>query len=193
MEPESVCIIDVIPKSWIHVQTVWNDSVNDQDLHVVWWSNPAHNRDMFDVNDCYYANPLPHWFGTFPEDPRLDIDDTYGYGPENFNIDRPTPGTYRVYMNYAGNHYDYYTTPWTTDTVRIYLRGQLAAQYSRSLHYDFAQIWAIADIVWQDDDNYFVRPLPSDNPSDPLNVGYLCDVYYDYWDDWWATTCPTSP
>ncbi|MBI5510248.1 MAG: hypothetical protein HY903_15940 [Deltaproteobacteria bacterium] len=192
----SRCTIVATPTSFVHVQLVWDDGVNDQDLHVVWWSAPGGNRRLFEDHDCYYANPLPAWYGSFAENPRLDIDDTFGHGPESFNIDRPAPGTYRVYVNYAGNHFAYFDTPRTTETVRIYLGGQLAGEYRRELGYGgdsdaVSDIWAVADIVWEGDGSHFVTPLQSDVPSDPQIVGYLCSVTWD--GGWWGSTCPTAP
>jgi hypothetical protein len=195
--PDSYCTIDVVPKSFVHVQLVWNNGVNDQDLHVVWWDRPGGDRKLFREDDCYYANPLPSWFGSFTNNPRLDIDDTYGYGPENFNIDRPVPGTYRVYVNYAGNHYNVYDTPPTVETVRIYLKGVLAGEFRRELlyngsTYEVSDIWAIADIEWRSDSDYVVKPLPSDEPAIGL-VGYLCSIIYDGFSGWWDSNCPTNP
>ena len=50
--------------------------------------------------DCYYVNCIgrgPDWGGPGAEDnPRLDIDNTSGFGPENINIEEPEPGVYRI-------------------------------------------------------------------------------------------------
>jgi hypothetical protein len=38
--------------------------------------------------------------GAAETDPRLDLDDVEGWGPENINIRRPNPGTYRIAVHY---------------------------------------------------------------------------------------------
>jgi hypothetical protein len=78
--------------------------------------------------------------------PRLDIDDTNGLGPENTNIDAPAPGRYRVYVHYYG-----LTTP-TSDpteaTVRLYLDGVQRGEFRRVLERN--DLWRVAEIEWFD-------------------------------------------
>lgn len=52
--------------------------------------------------DCAYANRAPEW-GTVGrvDDPRLDVDDVRGDGPEIVSIDGPEDGTYRVVAHYC--------------------------------------------------------------------------------------------
>jgi hypothetical protein len=86
----------------LRVEMFWDvGGSTDMDLHLL---NPDATRWTSD-NDCYYGNcntnrsgvPILDWYGPDDEDdPRLDIDDTTGFGPENINITRPEPGTYRV-------------------------------------------------------------------------------------------------
>jgi hypothetical protein len=100
----------------IRVEVSWNTDLSDVDTHFLrmaggtpWFASPM---------DCYYANRTPSWdaAGT-ADDPRLDIDDVNGFGPENINIDSPVVGsTYRVGVHYYSSH----GAPTTTVTVRIY-------------------------------------------------------------------------
>ncbi len=190
--PEARCTLEARPRSAVHVQLVWDQHAIDMDLHGVWWSRPFGDRRLFGDDDCYYNNPLPDWFASFAENPRLDIDDTYGYGPENLNIDLPAPGVYRLYVNYAGNHFDYGDHPPTGSTLRVYLGGALAGDFTREVR-AHADVWAVADVVWESPTSYHLAPLPGDDPSDPTAVGYICSTYFDWQTGWWATTCPTSP
>lgn len=52
--------------------------------------------------DCAYANRAPEW-GTVGrvDDPRLDVDDVRGDGPEIVSIDDPEDGSYRVVAHYC--------------------------------------------------------------------------------------------
>jgi hypothetical protein len=98
----------------LRIEMFWNTPRTDMDLHLL---NPT-ATEWFNPNDCYYANcrrGLAWPPGGTTDDPSLDIDDTDGFGPENINIEEPTPGTYRV-----GVH------AFTGDagvTVRIYCGG----------------------------------------------------------------------
>lgn len=77
---------------------------SDVDVHLL---RPG-NETWFDPNgDCYWDNCNAmqgyrlNWGGPGrDDDPRLDIDDVEGFGPENINIDEPVPGTYRVGVDF---------------------------------------------------------------------------------------------
>ena len=126
------------PKS-IHVQLVWNTPADpnqtdmtgtDLDLHLLhedaqgeWGALPY---------DCFSLNAKPSWGdpASTEDDPRLDMDDTNGAGPENINIDRPEPGhTYHVGVNY----YDDHGFGASLATIRVYVRGELLASWENVL------------------------------------------------------------
>ncbi len=164
--PESHVSFDAVPSDRMHIQLVWDDSVNDQDLHLTF----ASVKDVVcdDLYDCHWRNcepddgsDRPIWFNTDPAgvgpNPSLDIDDTNGLGPENINIDEPEPGTYRIYVHY----YPSWESNPTRETVRIFLNGIQRAEYRRTLT-ETTQIWAVADIVWMPDGTAYVTPYPSD-------------------------------
>ncbi|MCB9545076.1 MAG: hypothetical protein H6706_04200 [Myxococcales bacterium] len=85
------------------------------------------------------------------DDPRLDLDDVEGNGPENINIQAPRAGTYRL-----GVHY------WEDDgfgassvTVRIFCGGELAREFEPLVMQPggdnggpTTEFWEVADIVW---------------------------------------------
>ena len=116
----------------IRVEVLWNTDLSDVDTHLLrmaggtgWFNTP---------NDCYYANRTPGWdvAGT-ADDPRLDIDDVNGLGPENINVDAPVmSSTYRVGIHYYSAH----GAGPTSVTVRIYcgdISSTPVATYSRTL------------------------------------------------------------
>ena len=144
----------------IRVEVTWN-TATDIDTHLLrraggtgWFNSP---------NDCYYSNRTPLWdaAGT-ADDPRLDIDDTNGYGPENINIDVPVTGsTYRV-----GIHY-YSGTPATSVVVKIYC-GDIATMpvqtYTRTLNVGSSgsesnDFWRVADVLWNGGDSCTVNTI----------------------------------
>ncbi len=160
---ESLVTFDVIPGDKVHIQLVWDDPTNDQDLHLTRVSN---DQLCSSTNDCYFgsctSSSSPIWApGDIAGDggnPSLDIDDTNGLGPENINIDDPLPNTYRVYVHYWSDHAGGGAA--TMNTVRIYLNGVQRAEFKRSL--TEYQVWAVADITWNADGTGTVTPYPSD-------------------------------
>ncbi len=77
-----------------HARISWDKNDTDVDLHFS-WSGGA---------ECYYSNKTPTW-GTAATSPRLDVDNTHGYGPENITIGGlPGAGTYRVFVRYYSDH-----------------------------------------------------------------------------------------
>ncbi len=163
---------DAVPKSAMHVQLVWDDLYNDQDVHLVNLDQEPLGRVCNDLWDCHYRNcklgaplgPL-NWDGTadLDPDPRLDRDDMDGAGPENINIDIPLPGDYRLYVHFYSNPFG--EVPPTRNTVRVYLNGFQAAEYRRTL-FDVKDVWAVADIRWEVGGTGFVTSYPSDSPPE---------------------------
>ncbi len=100
----------------LRIEMFWNTDGTDMDVHL---ANPTATR-WFSDDDCYYANCHDpgslNWGapGT-ADDPRLDIDDVNGFGPENINIDDPSTGVYTVGVHAFSGRGDV--------TVRIYCGG----------------------------------------------------------------------
>ena len=110
---EVSCLVRLfaVPSEGLRIEISWNgppdrscDLVRapcdptDVDLHLV-----RETGRFFDLDDdCHWQNcqadgrALPWGAPGAVDDPRLDIDDQEGFGPENINIDGPVPGTYRV-------------------------------------------------------------------------------------------------
>jgi len=179
--PESHVEFDVIPGSRVHIQLVWDDALNDQDLHLVYKDKDDRVCNM--PWDCFYDNRTPIWFAGLPSadgpNPSLDIDDMYGLGPENINIDDPLPGTYRIYVHYFGNHASAATTP-TRNTVRIYLNGFQAGEFRRTLN-SFDQVWAVGDITWADGAGTFTA-YPSNAAGEIGSVATMNSCVQPGWD-----------
>jgi len=157
---------DVTPGDSIHVQLTWDDPGNDQDLHLVKIDGAPEAHFCHDSYDCFFGEKKPIWFtqdaAGIGANPILDIDDTNGIGPENINIDEPEAATYRVYVHYFSDWGSYSGTTPTTNTVRIYLNGLLVGEYTRVLPNKDA-VWAVADIVWDENGLGTQSPYPSDS------------------------------
>ena len=116
---ECVTVVHAVPREGLRVELSWDPpgrscptnagaacDDSDVDLHLlrggassIWGSGG--NRSE---SDCYFANctagGLRWGDATTDDDPRLDIDDVTGHGPENINILRPSAAYYRVGVHY---------------------------------------------------------------------------------------------
>jgi hypothetical protein len=80
--------------------------------------------------DCAFANRSPEWGAVGrADDPRLDIDDVRGDGPEVVSLNAPPDGTYRVVVHYCLDRID---EP-TLATVQIFEEGELLASTAPQL------------------------------------------------------------
>lgn len=133
-----------VPWNAIHVELAWDIDVSDVDLHFV---DQTSGGTFYQAPwDCYYGNTQPNWGSASDstDNPRLDIDDVDGYGPENINLDKPIDGhTYRVYVHYFS---DDGLGP-TNATVRIYLNGTLQYEGIKLLSAT-DKVWDVATVEW---------------------------------------------
>lgn len=111
---QASCVIPVLAVSdqGLRIEVSW-DTATDMDTHLL---RPAGVAWQENNDDCYFANRNPDWGGPGVDDnPRLDIDDTDGFGPENINIDVPEDGVFRAgILAYSGS---------ANVTMRIYCGG----------------------------------------------------------------------
>ena len=134
--------------------------------------------DTYDEDECreqiarYNANPdMPPpaqvmWSPPLDtDDPRLDLDDVEGAGPENININRPRDGTYRLGVHY----YDEASFGASTVSIRIFCNGDVAASFgplvmqpNPGFGQDTTEFWEVADIQWSQN-GCQVLPLGSDD------------------------------
>ena len=73
-----------------HIRIVWDKDDTDVDLYFSWSGG----------NECYFGNSTPDWGGRPETSPRLDVDDTDGFGPENITIGSlPRRGNSHLHIN----------------------------------------------------------------------------------------------
>lgn len=165
--------------SGLRVELSWEGSDDDDvDVHL----HREANTGWFEADDCFYANCSETWGGYtidwgYPEtdvadcpvpppgsgwdfvargscpNPRLDIDDIEGFGPENVNLDNPAPfDEFRVMVHYYDGGGGIFGGGGTADaTVRIFCGGVLKAQAGpasiTSQGAGVGDLWRVADVV----------------------------------------------
>jgi hypothetical protein len=162
---EACITMRVVPTSRIHVQLTWDKDDADVDLHFMLssianffdYGSNGTQADCSKANDCFFVCKVPEWGGQGATDnPRLDIDNYGGFGPENVNLDAPFNTTFPIAVHYwcdkrGPNYTATGFTGATTATVRLYVDGQLVQTWERSL--TRRQRWHVADLVWNSANN----------------------------------------
>ena len=123
-----------------------------------------HPNGTWDVSpwDCHWKNKVPNWGDSESneDDPRLDIDDTDGWGPENITLRIPEGVTYKVGAFYFSDH-NYGPSD---VTMEIFIDGEIALSHTI---FGFAnrQFWEAATITWPSREVELVNTLyPSGFP-----------------------------
>ena len=119
-------------------------------------SEPDCRAEIAAYNADPNRTPPPQVEWTAPldaDDPRLDLDDVDGNGPENINILTPRAGTYRLGVHFWDDD-DFGPA---TVTVKIFCGGELAREYdplvmrvSGAHGEPSTEFWEVADITWRD-------------------------------------------
>lgn len=169
---EASCRVNLNAKAQegLRIELIWSERA-DLDLHLL---SPQANYFFDEKEDCYYATCQSalgqglEWGEAGAHDnPRLDIDNRE-YGPENINIDAPSPGRYRLAIH-AWTISHRYERDSRHDRVRIYCQGELVYEREGSPLLFHNDLWRIADITIADDGGCTVAPLPvAASPADPI-------------------------
>lgn len=167
---EAVVSFNAVPTDAIHVQLVWDHPNSDVDLHflrdISAPGSATPEWDSFGGDDCYFGNCKVTSGGLdwFPEEveanPTLDVDDLYGYGPENINIDTPHAGKYMAAVHYWSDHGEGDTVA----VLRLFVFGNLHSEYLADLTNN--DWWEVAIIEWP------TRDVETINEIVPDESGY---------------------
>ena len=123
-------------------------------VQLTWTSNPSSDLDLHLLrptvgafggsNDCYYGNCTGSTGLTWgASNPKLDVDDTDGFGPENIYLaSGAESGDYRIIIH------DYDGTVGEVATVRIYFDDVEAVHYTSSPAMDATthNYWEVAKV-----------------------------------------------
>lgn len=135
----ALCPIFGQPADAIHVELTWDTPSADLDLHLI-----ENDGALFELpTDCTWCNRTPDWAGpTGSDDPRLDLDDLGGYGPENINVFEPAEGRYHVKVHYYDDNGDFAVQA----SVKVWLNGAVEWEGSKVLTRN--QAWDTGQINW---------------------------------------------
>lgn len=147
-------VVDALPKNALRIELTWDHPESDLDLHLIREGSAFCSCD----GDCHYRDcgRSPTWFpGRDGANPKLDIDDSEGFGPENINIDGEGPlrvvqdGRYRIAVHYYATNAGASMWPTTVSnaTVRVYIYGLLAAELTHAMTAE-DQVWYAGFIEW---------------------------------------------
>ncbi|MCB9699871.1 MAG: choice-of-anchor D domain-containing protein [Alphaproteobacteria bacterium] len=136
------CVIDAVPLDDLHVELSWGGPTSDLDLHLA-----DGTSGLFEVpGDTSFCNPNPDWgtAGQSADDPRLDLDDDEGFGPENINVPAPAKGTYAVRVHL----FDDVDDGAVTARVTVFTYG--TAVWSGSQVMRRNEVWEVGQVNWPD-------------------------------------------
>ncbi len=139
-------LVTATPLQGFYVQLSWN-SPADLDLHLL----EAGGAFFDSPSDCNFCNVSPAWgLPGGVDNPSLDADAIYGFGPETITIDDPYDQIYTVKAHYYGEDGARSCTgncAVTVGTVDIFLDGILVDTFVNTLTSD-DDVWNVATISW---------------------------------------------
>lgn len=134
------CKMDAIPEEDLHVELSWNTANADLDLHLM----TSEGKFFAEPYDCNFCNQTPDWGTALDavDDPSLDLDARWGYGPENINIDAPVDDDYQILVHYYDDNGD----DTVVATVKVWSYGIEVYEGSYAMSRDW--VWQPGDINW---------------------------------------------
>lgn len=138
-------VVTAVPRDGFYVELSW-DASNDLDLHLL-----TGDAVLFGPSDCSFCNMAPSWGESGTEDdPSLDWDAIFGFGPETVTIEDPADGVFDIQVHYYGEGgLDRCKGRCATSlaTVNVYLGGVLEASFERELSAQ-GDLWRVATLSW---------------------------------------------
>lgn len=133
------CEVAAIPADELHVELLWDTPSADLDLHLA-----RNGADLFAVpDDATFCNTSPNWGAAgSDDDPRLDLDDQGGFGPENLNVRTPAESAFQVRVHYFEENADDVVNA----TVRVFTYGVLAWEGQRPMVEN--EVWDVGIVNW---------------------------------------------
>jgi uncharacterized repeat protein (TIGR01451 family) len=141
----SVAIIVDIPNYGMKIELTWNTDNTDMDAHLIrpsglYWD---------DTDDCFWLNKNPDWGlpGVTEDNPSLNGDFLFGYGPEIITLQQPyEPGIYQYKVHYQNDH----GLGPSVATVRVWINDVMVWEDSKEM--SDQEIWHCVSIDWPSGD-----------------------------------------
>ncbi len=139
---------------------VWNTNNTDVDLHSS--SKALDGSYDYGYYHTYYSNPQSGYAGNMV----LDIDNTWGYGPEHITVEKANPAGESVYFKvyYYSDHSEEASVVPSTATLTVQKKGKQV--FSKSVTFDSestasewasgSHIWDVGELTIDPSDNYIV-------------------------------------
>jgi uncharacterized protein YfaP (DUF2135 family) len=118
----------------LYTSLAWNTDLNDIDLHL----QPIEGADGA-TDDCYFGNMNPSWGAS------LDVDDTWGFGPEHITARSLPAGTYLLYVHYWNTHGQ--TDPATVN-VGVSVNGAATRMFTLPGFATVGDVWNVCTIEY---------------------------------------------
>jgi hypothetical protein len=137
----SVTIRVDIPTYGMRIELTWNTNNTDMDAHLI---RPS-GRYGHEIDDCHWLNENPDWGlpGVTEDNPFLNGDFLYGYGPEIITLEQPyEQGIYQYQVNYQNDH----GLGPSISTVRVWINDVEVGEYSKEMFN--GEIWHCVSIEW---------------------------------------------
>jgi hypothetical protein len=136
------CRVEAYPSDLVMVELTWDGPRADLDLHLAQADAPL----FAEPETACWCSRAPDWGvpGDRDDDPRLNLDDRDGHGPENISIPTPADGGYDLRVHYFDDHGDGDVTA----TVRVWLQGQLSPAFQDSRLMRRNEVWEIGRVNW---------------------------------------------
>jgi hypothetical protein len=121
-------------------------------------------------SDVSFANRYPEWFDAGRvDDPRLDLDDVRGEGPEVVSLDRPADGEYAAVVHYCT---DRIGEP-SVARLQVYVQGVLASTAGPQLIDVEGEAWEAARLLRSggpDDGGWTITPQLNAFQTAPVDL-----------------------
>lgn len=136
--------IEILPWETLELELSWDLPGVDLDLHLIRPGGAYYS----DVDDCFYANPLPDWgtLGESRDDPHLIADSEGAPAPEILQLEAPEEGVFQVLVHYFStrNADKIYAIP----TLKIVAEGQVLAVDTGPTLYGAGKVWKAGILDW---------------------------------------------
>lgn len=151
---EVISFTSQLPRSDIRAVLSWDTNGTDIDIHLFRrtpnpWTSPQSDADWWDVSKhVFFANPAPNdWGNASTQNPTLDIDDVFGYGPETILLPEAASGTYSLWVHYFSDNSGAPAVTPTKATVNLWLYAGTPNQVRKTYTVNLTREWQYVNLA----------------------------------------------